>query len=265
MKALIAAAWYWTRMLPATKSIPKELLPVVNKPVIHYIVEGLSKSGVSDIIFVTSQGKQAIEDYFDTNFELENLLLEKWKNQILDETNKSKNFANYCFVKQKEKLGFAHAVLSWESWIDDKYFLLTVWDEIYHPNIYKDILEEHKRTWAAVIGLKEVEAQNIHKYWIVKIENNIITDMIEKPSLNEAPSNLRMIGVYILPKKIMKIIKNTSLDEDKWEILLPDCLKKLMNEEKIYPYIAKDKVRDVWNPESWLKANNEIYQEKFYK
>ncbi len=258
MKAIIAAAGYGTRMLPVTKSIPKELLPVGSKPVIQYIVEGIVKANIKDILIITSAGKQAIEDYFDKNYELEEILRKKGKTELLDEINKPKYLANYSFVKQKKQLWFAHAVLETAPWVNDDYFLLTVWDEIFQPEVYKEILDIHKKTKWAVIGLQEVDQKDIHKYWIADIKNDKIVEIVEKPSLYEAPSNLRIIGIYILPKKIFSIIEKLKLDEKTGEILLTDAIEILMKEDVVYPYLTKYKTWDIWTPEKWLKANIEI-------
>ncbi len=262
MKAVITAAGYWTRMLPITKTIPKELLPVWNKPVIQYIVEWLVKNNIKDIIIVTSQWKEAIENYFDKNYELEELLKRKWKEKLAKQLEQIKFLANFCFVKQKKQLWFAHAILEAEPWINDEYFILTVWDTIFDEKIFKEIINIYNKTKSTIIALKEIPKEETYKYWVVKIENWQITDMIEKPNPQEAPSNLIMIGVYILPKKIFNIIKQTPIDKNKWEILLPDSLKLLMKQwEKIYPYITKYPVWDTGTPENWLKANIEIFKQ----
>jgi len=260
MKAVIAAAWYWTRMLPITKSIPKELMPVWNKPVIQYIVEWLVQTGVKDIVIITSQWKQALEDYFDKNYELEEVLKKKGKLELLEEVNKPKNLANYSFVKQKQQLWFAHAVLETKPWVEKDYFILTVWDTIFHPGIYSDMIELHRKTWFPVVWLQEVPMDDVSKYWVVKIEEWKITDMVEKPKKEEAPSNLIMIWVYVLPRSIFDVIEQTPMDQKSWEILLPDALKILMSTVPILPYVTKHKIWDVWTPELWLKANNEIFQ-----
>ncbi len=258
MKAIIAAAGYWTRMLPITKTVPKELLPVWNKPTIQYIVEWISYWGINDIIVVTSQWKQALEDYFDKNYELEEILEKKWKKSLLDEVNKPKQIANFCFLKQRNQLGFAHAILEAKNWIYDDFFLLTVGDTIFNKQIFKQITELHNQTKKSCILLTEVPYDQTQNYWVVKIDNWKITDMVEKPTPENAPSNLVMWWMYILPKKIFEVIENTPINDEKQEILLPDSLKKLMETEEILPYITNSKIWDIWNPESWLKANIDL-------
>jgi len=258
MKAIIAAAWWWTRMLPITKSIPKEMLPVGTKPVIHYIVEWLSQAGIDEILMVISNWKEALQNYFDKNFELEQVLKEKWKHTQLEQLNKIQNLANIAFVKQKKQLWFAHAILSAKPFICEDYFLLTVWDTIFEPKLFEEILTIHQKTQKPVIALKEIPFEDVTKYGVVEIKDNKIVSMVEKPALNEAPSNLIMVGVYILPRKIFQIIENLPLDEKTWEYLLPDVLKNLMEEEEVIPYITQTKVYDTWNPQAWLKANLEL-------
>ena len=262
MKAIIAAAWYWTRMLPITKSIPKEMLPVWTKPVIHYIVEALSNSWIKDILMITSAGKEALENYFDKNYELEETLRKKWKYDKLEELDKIKNMANICFTRQKEQLGFAHAVLSAKEWVKEDYFFLTVGDTIFEEKIFKDMLEIHLKTHKPVIALKEIPWNEVEKYWVVEIKNNKIISLIEKPSKEEAPSNLIIVWAYILPKKIFEVIENLPINEKTGEILLTEALSEIMKEDEIIPYICDGKVYDTWNPQAWLKANLEIWGQK---
>ena len=259
MKAIIAAAWWWTRMLPITKSIPKEMLPVGTKPVIHWIVEWLSKAWIKDILMIVSNWKEAIQNYFDKNFELEEILKSKNKYEQLKQLKEIENLANIWFFKQKEQLWFAHAILSAKNCINEDYFLLTVWDTIFEPKLFEEILEIHKKTQKPVIALQEISMEDVSKYWVVKIEDNKIVDFVEKPSVKEAPSNLIIVWVYILPKKIFKIIENLPLDKKTGEYLLPDALKELTLTDWIVPYITKTKVYDTWNLQSWLKANVELF------
>lgn len=260
MKAVILAAWYWTRMLPITKTIPKELLPVWDKPVIQYMVESLVENNIKDIVMITSQWKTAIEDYFDKNYELEEKLKNKNKIDLLEKINKPKDIANICFVKQKELLWTWHAVLQAEKWIDDNYFMLILWDSIFHPQIYKQALELHKETGKAIIVANEIPKEDVYKYWVLEIKNGEIVDMIEKPSVEDAPSNLIIPWIYILPKTIFEIIHKTPLDPKLWEILLPDSMKILMKNEKILPCITDKKIRDIWTPELRYQANKDFFE-----
>lgn len=264
MKAVIAAGWYWTRMLPITKTIPKEMLPVWSKPVIQYIVEGIVGCDIKDIVIITSQWKQALEDYFDKNYELEQILNNKWKQSLLEEINKPKNMANYCFVKQKQQLWFAHAILEAKPWINDDFFLLCVWDTIFHPEIFKDMINLHIKTGKPIIGLQEIAWEDVSKYWVVKIDDWKITWLVEKPSQSMAPSNLIIVWMYILPTTIFNIIEKLEIDKDLWEILLTDAIEQILK-DGVYPYVTNHKIWDVWSPKLWLKANNEIMNDEFFQ
>jgi len=259
MKAIIAAWWFWTRMLPITKTIPKEMMPVWTKPVIQYIVEWLVSSNIKDLVIITSQWKQALEDYFDKNYELEQILKNKWKDHLLEEINKPKNLANICFVKQKQQLWFAHAILEAKQWVEDEYFVLSVGDTIFDYKIFEEAIALHKETGNSVVALKEIPIEDVSKYWVVKLNDWCIEGFVEKPLQSMAPSNLIIVGIYILPKRIFGIIEKLEIDKDLWEILLTDAMDYLIHSwEKIMPYITTHRVLDVWTPQLWLKANNEI-------
>lgn len=260
MKAIIPAAWYGTRMLPITKTIPKELLPVWNKPVIQYIVEWLASGWIKDICMITSQWKQALEDYFDKNYELEEILKKKWKIELLKEVNKTKNLANISFVKQKEQLGLPHAVLSAKAWVTWDFFILVLGDMIFSPAIYQDMLDVYRQYRQPVILLQEIPMEEVYKYWVAKIEDGKIIDMVEKPQPSQSPSNLMMPGMYILPRETFEIIEKTPINEKLGEIVMPEVLETLMKKYDIIPHVTKHKIWDVGNPENWIKANIEIYE-----
>jgi len=257
MKAIIPAAWYWTRMLPVTKTIPKEMLPIGNKPVIHYIVEWLVAWWITDIAIITSQGKSVLEDYFDKNYELENILKNKGKTDFLERINEPKTMANYVFMKQKEQLWVPHALLETRSWIHEEFFFVNLADQFWDPLIYKEMIDIHKKTWWPVIWLQEMPEDTLHKYWVAKVENWVITDMIEKPAAGEAPSNLVCNGLYILPHTFFEAVDKTGVDTVKWESLMPDCM--LAMDVPLYPCVVKHNFWDMWTPEAWLKANNETF------
>lgn len=259
MKAVIPAAWYWTRMLPITKTIPKEMLPVWNKPVIQYIVEWLVHWWITDIAIITSQWKSALEDYFDKNYELEHILKKKWKEWLLDEINKPKNMANYVFMKQKEQLWLPHAIAEARSWIQDEFFFVSLGDQFGDPRIYKNMIDTHKKTWWVVIGLQEMPQEEIHKYWVAQVEDWIIVDMIEKPQPWEAPSKLVSNWLYILPHTFFDIVDSTDIDIRKWEIVMPECLLKLREFGPLHAHIIQHKFWDVGTTESRLQANNETF------
>lgn len=261
MKAIIAAAGYGTRMLPVTKSIPKELLPVWNKPVIQYIVEWLVGAGIQNIIVITSQGKQAIEDYFDKNYELEETLKEKWKIAFLEEINKPKEMANYCFVKQKKQLWFAHAIMEARHRIESGFFFLTVWDTIFDQQIFIEMIAMHHQTKSAIVACKRVDHDQVSKYGIVEHDDQWrISSMKEKPMPTETTSDVAMIGMYILPTSLFPLIEQLPMDPVLWELTLPDAMRELMKTDSIYAYITTYQRRDVGNPKDWLKACNELIE-----
>ncbi len=259
MKAIIPAAGYGTRMLPITKTIPKEMLPVGNKPVIQYIVEGLVSAGIDEIAMITSQGKIPLEHYFDKNYELEEQLRQKNKLDLLERINKPKNMAHYVFLKQTEQLGLPHAIAEASYWMDDDFFFVTVGDQFGEKAIYREMVDLHKKTKQPIIQLAQVPLEEVSKYGVVKIEWDEIIDMIEKPSPDQAPSNLISQGLYILPKDFFEAVKNVPIDISKGEIIMPDCLLYLRTMGyKLLPYISTHRMRDVGSTELRLQTNNEL-------
>ncbi len=258
MKAVILAAWFGTRMLPITKTIPKELLPVWSKPIIQYAVEWLVSAWIKDIIFVTSQSKKALEDYFDKNYELEDLLKQKWKTEFLEKINQPKELANIIFVKQKKPLWTWHAVWLVEPWINDDYFFLNYWDEIYPQSVYSDMIDMFKKNKKSVMMLFEVPKEDVFRYWVVEISDNKIINFVEKPKVEEAPSNLIRTWVWIFHKSIFKYLHDVKPNEKNWEIYLTDAIITLMKKDVIIPYLNNSWRWDVWNLQWRLYANNEI-------
>lgn len=259
MKAVLIAAWVGTRTLPISKTIPKELLPVGNKPVIQYVIEDLSRNGVKDIMIVTSLWKKALEDYFDKNAELEDMLEKKWKLEALEAVRKPRTLAKYSFVRQDEPLGTAHAVMQVEPRINDDFFIALFPDAVYPPNMFELMLKKHKETGWAVIMVHEIDPAKVSSYGVVKLDGDRIVDMVEHPKVEEAPSNLINNGVYLLPKKIFSIIKDLPISP-KWEYFLPDAIKMLAQQEPVYA-VKIEPYRDIGSVDLWLKANAKIYQD----
>lgn len=259
MKAVLVAAWFGTRTLPITKSIPKELLPVWDKPVIQYVIEDLVKNGIDDIMIITSVWKKALEDYFDKNTELEDMLEKKWKLDILELVKKPRTMAKYSFVRQSEPLGTAHALMQVQPWIDDDYFIVIFPDAVYPPNMFELMLKKHKETGWSVIMVHEVDPDKVSNYGVVKLDWDKIVDMVEHPKVDEAPSNLINNGVYLLPKKIFSLIKEVPISA-KWEYFLPDAIKLLAQQESVYA-VKVQPYRDVGSIELWQKANVKLYQD----
>jgi len=254
MKAIILAAGFGTRMLPITKTIPKELLPVGNKPVIQYVVEGLVHGNIKDILMVTSQSKKALEDYFDKHYELEDLLMKKWKQKELDAINYPKMLANYVFIKQKEQLGTGHAVLQAKNWISDDYFIVVYGDAIYPPNMFKQMIayfEKHKKP---ILVAHEVDREETYKYWVIELDWDNVVNIVEKPNVKDAPSNLISNGAFLLPKEIFFLLEKTEIDKKSWEIYLPDAIKKLMLLWSV-KCLQVAPFWDIWNPDALLNAN----------
>lgn len=231
MKAIILAAGHGTRMLPITKTIPKELLPVGTKPVIHYIVEGLSQAGIKDMLIITSQSKKALEDYFDKNFELEHLLEKKGKQQYLKAINEPKSLGNFTFVKQSEQKGTGHAILQAAPWIQDDYVMVVYGDTIYHPAIFADLVHKHQETQKAVMALKEIPMDQVSKYGVAKMNGEYMVDYVEKPSVQEAPSNFVSFSPYIVPQKFFELLSQTQPDPKSGEIYPRQALKNIMKDQ----------------------------------
>lgn len=258
MKAIIPAAGYWTRMLPVTKTIPKEMLPIWNKPVIQYIVEWLVSWWITDIAIITSQWKSVLEDYFDKNYELEDVLKRKWKQDFLERINQPKTMANYVFMKQREQLWVPHALCEARSWIHNEFFFVNLADQFWDPAIYKEMIALHKKTGAPVVALQEMPEDTLHKYWVAEVsDDGIIQSMVEKPEPWQAPSNLVCNWLYILPDTFFAAVDKTGVDAVKWESLMPDCMLNMWL--PLQAYVVKHKFWDMGTPEMRLKANNETF------
>lgn len=258
MKAIILAWGHGTRMLPINKTIPKELLPVWNKPVIQYIVEALVYAGVNDILIVTSQSKKALEDYFDKNYELEQKLRSKGKDKLLEAINIPKNLANFAFVKQKEALGTGHAILQAGPWVADDYFLVVNGDMIYPKDSFKQMIDLHNSTHKPVWLLKEIPMQDTYKYGIAKIEDKKIVDIVEKPNPELAPSNLMNTGTFLWPQEAFNLLAQTQ-PEPSGEIYPWFAAKNIIENMGILPSITEG-IRDIGDPNTWLEANVYLHQ-----
>ncbi len=259
MKAVIVAAWFGTRMLPVTKTIPKEMLPVGDKPIIQYTVEGLVDAGITDIIMITSQQKKALEDYFDKNYELEDILQKKGKTDLLALMNKPKEMATYTFVKQLEMLGTGHAILKTEHLIADEYFMVIFADTIYPPETFVEMIKKFEEKKSPIIAVHEVPKEEVYKYGVVKLNNDRVVDFVEKPNIEDAPSRLIRNGAAILPKAIFTTLQHIGLDNRSGELNLPDAIKAMLLDISFFavqlrPYL------DTWSLQGWLEAN-----EKFLK
>ncbi|UWF77022.1 MULTISPECIES: UTP--glucose-1-phosphate uridylyltransferase GalU [Microbacterium] len=238
MKAVIPAAGLGTRFLPATKAMPKEMLPVVDKPAIQYVVEEAASAGIDDILVIIGRNKNAISNHFDSVPELEVKLMEKGDTGRLERVMKSSDLADIHFVRQGEPKGLGHAVLRARTHVGDSSFAVLLGDDLIDERdpLLTKMIEEHERTGAAVIALMEVEPSMIHMYGAAAVETTDdadvvrVTDLVEKPAREDAPSNLAVIGRYVLPASVFEILERTEPGKG-GEIQLTDALQELATAE----------------------------------
>lgn len=263
-KAIIPAAGLGTRFLPATKAQPKEMLPIVDKPTIQYIVEELSAAGIEDIIIITGRSKRSIEDHFDKSYELEHTLEIKQKEELLELTKGISKLANIHYVRQKEPRGLGHAILVAKTFINNEPFAVLLGDDVVvskKPCI-QQMIEVYDKYETSVLGVQSVPIEQVNKYGIVKcdkVDDRIykISDMVEKPDINEAPSNIAILGRYIITPSIFKYLE-TQEEGAGGEIQLTDALKRLAHEEDMYAYDFLGKRYDVGNKQGFLEATVEF-------
>jgi len=259
-KAVIPVAGLGTRFLPATKAQPKEMLPIVDKPAIQYIVEEAVRAGVKQIIFVTGRHKRAIEDHFDRNLELERALEEKEKFELLQVVREISELADFIYIRQKEPKGLGHAILTAEPAVGNEPFAVLLGDDIMvsDPPGIGQLIEVFNRYRCSVLGLERVPEEEVSKYGVVDaqpLEEKVfkVNDLVEKPSLEEAPSNLAIAGRYVLTPSIFKALKRTPPGKGN-EIQLTDALKLLSSNEAIYGRILQGKRYDTGNKLGFLEA-----------
>ncbi len=260
-KAIIPAAGFGTRFLPATKSQPKEMLPVVDKPTIQYIVEEAVESGIEDILIVIGRYKSVIEDHFDRSVELEMELEKKGKYDMLEQIQDIAGMANIQFVRQKTALGLGHAVYCAKNFIGNEPFAVMLGDDIVDSPEYpclKQMMDLYEREQCSILGVKEVALQGIHKYGVVdgnKIAEGLYTvrSLVEKPKAEAAPSNVAIMGRYIITPAIFDILEKTAPGAGN-EIQLTDALKTLATKEKMLAYAFKGRRHDVGDKLGFLQA-----------
>jgi UTP--glucose-1-phosphate uridylyltransferase len=263
-KAIIPAAGMGTRFLPATKAQPKEMLPIVDKPTIQFIVEEAIASGIEDIIIVTGRGKRAIEDHFDKSYELESILKEKGDTEMLCLVQDISNLVNIHYIRQKEPKGLGHAIHCAKSFINNEPFAVLLGDDIVDSQIpclkqLIDVYDEYKTT---VLGVQHVAPEDVSKYGIVEckhVEDRVykVRDLVEKPDAEHAPSNIAILGRYIITPRIFEFLENAEPGKG-GEIQLTDALKKLASVEAIYAYDFVGKRYDVGNKLGFLEATVEF-------
>lgn len=260
MKAIIPAAGLGTRFLPVTKSQPKEMLPVVDKPVIQYVVEEAASAGADDILIITGRGKRAIEDHFDRSLELEDLLERSGNVQKLREVRNISELADVFYVRQKRPRGLGHAVMCGAPFTGDEPFFVMLGDVLVPKNdCLPKLAEVHERYGGSVLAVTPVEQQYVSRYGIIggeQVEPGVfrLTTLVEKPPVNEAPSNLAIFGRYLLTPKIMELLPKVEPGRGD-EIQLTDALVELLKHEEIYAVTMECEGYDTGNVLSWLEAN----------
>ncbi len=259
-KAVIPVAGLGTRFLPATKAQPKEMLPIVDKPVIQYIVEEAVAAGIKQIIFVTGRHKRAIEDHFDRNLELERALEEKGKKELLKLVKEISDLVDIVYVRQKEPLGLGHAILTAEPAVGNEPFAVLLGDDIMVSELpaIKQLIDVFNKYRCCVLGIQEVPREEVSKYGIIagrEIEKGVykVDTLIEKPSVEEAPSNLAITGRYILTPGIFNALRNIPPGRG-GEIQLTDGIQKLGLREAIYAKIMEGKRYDTGTKVGFLEA-----------
>lgn len=263
-KAIIPAAGLGTRFLPATKAMPKEMLPIVDKPTIQYIIEEAIESGIEDIIIVTGKGKRAIEDHFDSAPELEMNLLEKGKSDLLEKVQYSSNLANIHYIRQKEPKGLGHAVWCARKFIGDEPFAVLLGDDIVvsEKPCVKQLIEQYEQNNSSVIGVQTVPDKETHRYGIINPSENEgrlykVSNFIEKPAIGTAPSNLAIMGRYILTPQIFDFLEKQETGAG-GEIQLTDAIQQLNEKENVFAYDFRGKRYDVGEKLGFIKTTIEF-------
>jgi UTP--glucose-1-phosphate uridylyltransferase len=260
-KAIITAAGWGTRFLPVTKSQPKEMLPLVNKPIIQYSLEEAIACGMDLVVIVTALGKRSIEDHFDRSFELEQVLEQKGETKQAEEIRRLSNLIDITYVRQKEQLGLGHALLSARKIIGNEPFILILPDDIFEQQelVLKNMMEIYQQYRGSVIAVQQVTESEISRYGIIDPEEKSeriyqVKDLVEKPPPAEAPSNLAIMGRYILVPEIFDILADT-LPGKNGEIQLTDGLRQLIHSSSIYAYEFEGERHDAGTPFGWLQTN----------
>lgn len=262
-KAIIPAAGLGTRFLPATKAQPKEMLPIVDKPTLQYIIEEAVDSGIEEILIITGRNKKSIEDHFDKSVELELELETKGKLDLLAEVRKISDMVNIHYIRQKEPKGLGHAVYCAKSFIGDEPFAVLLGDDIVYAQkpCLKQMIEAYEEYKTSILGVQEVPKEDVSKYGIVEgksIEGRVykVKDLVEKPSIQTAPSNIAILGRYIINPAIFEILEHTQPGKG-GEIQLTDALKVLAQREAMYAYSFEGRRYDVGDKQGFLEATVE--------
>jgi len=260
-KAVVVAAGWGTRFLPITRSQPKEMLPLIDKPIIQYSVEEAINSGIGQVAMVTAREKQAIEDYFDRSFELEYILEQKGETELLRQMQELSNLVDISYIRQKEQLGLGHAILKAQGIIGEEPFAVILPDDIIDSDVptLKRMIEIYEKYGAGVIAVERVSDESIKKYGIIeprRVSDGIyrVTSLVEKPEPEQAPSNLGIVGRYILTPQIFDYLKVTKPGKGH-EIQLTDALQLLLEEESLYAFEIDGVRYDTGTPLGWLETS----------
>ncbi|MGH9481261.1 MAG: UTP--glucose-1-phosphate uridylyltransferase GalU [Terriglobales bacterium] len=272
-KAVFPAAGLGTRFLPATKAQPKEMLPLVDKPIIQYGVEEALESGIDNIFIVTGRGKNSIEDHFDVSYELERMLEEKGKTDLLAVVREVSDMIHVAYVRQKEALGLGHAVLAAEGLVGDEPFAVLLADDVIDAPVpvMRQMLEVHEATGASVVAVEKIPGEAISSYGVVKLESDgeefaphrflgpamRISDVVEKPRLANAPSDLAVVGRYILTPRIFRHLRKIGRGAG-GEIQLTDAMRALAQEEPFYAFQFQGRRHDTGDKLGFLQATVEL-------
>ena len=265
-KAVIPSAGLGTRVLQATKAQPKEMLVIVDKPSLQYIIEELVESGIKDIIIITGRNKNSIEDHFDYSYELEDTLKKDGKDKLLGKVESISSMANICYVRQNHPKGLGHAILKAKSFVGDEPFVIALGDDIVYNDIpvAKQLIDNYSKYGSSIVGCQEVKESDVSNYGIVKRFKSLdektieMADFIEKPSIEEAPSRFACLGRYLLTPKIFEYLEKTEPGKG-GEIQLTDAIVAMMKDgEKVLAYNFDGKRYDIGNKFGLLKANIEF-------
>jgi UTP--glucose-1-phosphate uridylyltransferase len=269
-KAIIPAAGLGTRFLPATKAQPKEMLPIVDKPTIQYIVEEAVASGIEEIIIIIGRGKRSIEDHFDKSYELEDTLLKKNKLDLLEEVQKISNLVNIVYVRQKEAKGLGHAILCAKSVIGDEPFAVLLGDDIVMSEIpcLKQVIDVFEYYNSSVVAVQHVQDQEVSRYGIIKPKGNLneanlfhIDSLVEKPKKEDAPSNYAIMGRYVLTPQIFEILASIPYGAGD-ELQLTDAINELNKHQAVLAYNFVGRRYDIGDKIGFVKATIDFALER---
>ena len=263
-KAIIPAAGLGTRFLPATKAQPKEMLPIVDKPTIQYIIEEAVASGIEEILIITGRNKKSIEDHFDKSVELEMELEKSGKQEMLEMVRGISDMVDIHYIRQKEPRGLGHAIHCAKSFVGNEPFAVMLGDDVVESQVpcLKQLINCFNEYKTTILGVQTVEPENVNKYGIVDglhIEDRVykVKRLVEKPSVEEAPSNVAILGRYIITPQIFEILENTKPGKGN-EIQLTDALEELIRHEAMYAYNFEGKRYDVGDKLGFLQATVEF-------